>query len=129
MQSGGQSRKKGARSAAAPVRAAIVGTGGMARYHARAVALVRGKMENVAVLLGSATPSAESLRWAHDGRYAYASLPERVAGGALPAIEIVDMREPDARGAILSPVSNWNLLDGRNKGWQRIQHSAHNLRE
>ncbi len=73
------------------------------RYHARAVALVRGKMEKAAVLLGSATPSAESMRWAREGKYAGARLFERVAGGVLPAIEIVDMREPDARGAVLSP--------------------------
>jgi primosomal protein N' (replication factor Y) len=73
------------------------------RYHARAVALVRGKMENAAVLLGSATPSAESMRWARDGKYASARLDQRVAGGVLPEIEIVDMREPDARGSVLSP--------------------------
>ncbi|HXV12560.1 MAG TPA: primosomal protein N', partial [Candidatus Krumholzibacteria bacterium] len=73
------------------------------RYHARAVALVRGKMEKAAVVLGSATPSAESMRWAREGKYASARLFERVAGGVLPEIEIVDMREPDARGAVLSP--------------------------
>jgi primosomal protein N' (replication factor Y) len=73
------------------------------RYHARAVALVRGKMEKAAVVLGSATPSAESMRWAREGKYANARLFERVAGGVLPEIEVVDMREPDARGAVLSP--------------------------
>ncbi len=73
------------------------------RYHARAVALVRGKMEKTPVLLGSATPSAESMHWAREGKYAFARLSERVAGGALPEIEIVDMREPDSRGAVLSP--------------------------
>lgn len=73
------------------------------RYHARSVALMRGKMEKATVLLGSATPSAESMRWAREGKYSFARLSERVAGGALPAIEILDMREPDARGAVLSP--------------------------
>ncbi len=73
------------------------------RYHARAVALVRGKMENATVVLGSATPSAESMRWAREEKYASARLFERVAGGVLPEIEIVDMREPDARGSVLSP--------------------------
>ncbi len=73
------------------------------RYHARAVALMRGKMEKTPVVLGSATPSAESMRWAREGKYAFARLSERVAGGVLPEIEIVDMREPDARGAVLSP--------------------------
>jgi primosomal protein N' (replication factor Y) len=73
------------------------------RYHARAVALVRGKMENLTVVLGSATPSAESLRWAREGKYVLARLPDRVAGGALPEIDVVDMRDPDARGAVFSP--------------------------
>lgn len=73
------------------------------RYHARSVALVRGRDENLTVLLGSATPSAETLRHATENRYALARLPERVAGGALPEIEIVDMREEGSRGQIFSP--------------------------
>ena len=73
------------------------------RYHARSVALVRGKNEKLAVLLGSATPSAESLRHAREKKYAFVKLPERVGGGRLPEIELVDMRAPDARGAVLSP--------------------------
>ena len=73
------------------------------RYHARSVALVRGRDENLTVLLGSATPSAETLRHANEHKYGLASLPERVGGGALPEIELVDMREENARGQIFSP--------------------------
>jgi len=73
------------------------------RYHARSVALVRGRNEKLAVLLGSATPSAESLRHAREKKYQLARMPERVSGGAMPEIELVDMREPAARGTILSP--------------------------
>jgi primosomal protein N' (replication factor Y) len=73
------------------------------RYHARSVALVRGRDENLSVILGSATPSAESLRHANEKKYALARLPERVGGGSLPHIEIVDMREEPARGQIFSP--------------------------
>jgi len=73
------------------------------RYHARSVALVRGRDENLTVLLGSATPSAESLRHAAEGKYGLVKLPERVGGGAMPAIEIVDMREDGSRGQIFSP--------------------------
>ncbi len=73
------------------------------RYHARAVALVRGKMEKAAVMLGSATPSAESMHFARERKYAFARLTERVAGGSLPEIEIVDMREPESRGHVFSP--------------------------
>ncbi|HET6347662.1 MAG TPA: primosomal protein N' [Candidatus Krumholzibacteria bacterium] len=73
------------------------------RYHARSVALVRGRDQRLTVLLGSATPSAETLQHAVQNKYALARLPERVGGGALPDIEIVDMREEDARGQIFSP--------------------------
>ena len=73
------------------------------RYHARSVALVRGRDENLTVLLGSATPSAESLRHAAEKKYALATLPGRVGGGALPEIEIVDMRDEKSRGQIFSP--------------------------
>jgi primosomal protein N' (replication factor Y) len=73
------------------------------RYHARNVALVRGRDERLTVLLGSATPSAESLRHAAEGKYALARLPHRVGGGSLPGIEIVDMRGENARGQIFSP--------------------------
>jgi primosomal protein N' (replication factor Y) (superfamily II helicase) len=77
------------------------------RYHARAVALMRGKTLGIPVVLGSATPSAESLRLAREKKYELVRLPDRVGGGELPAIEIVDMREPDARGKVFSP----QLLD------------------
>jgi primosomal protein N' (replication factor Y) len=73
------------------------------RYHARSVALVRGRNQKLSVLLGSATPSAESLRHAREKKYGFARLAERVGGGSLPEIEIVDMRDPAARGSILSP--------------------------
>ncbi|MGD8869862.1 MAG: primosomal protein N' [Gemmatimonadales bacterium] len=62
------------------------------RYHARSVALMRGKLEGLTVVLGSATPSAESTRHARDGRYNSLLLPQRAGGGALPDIELVDMR-------------------------------------
>jgi primosomal protein N' (replication factor Y) len=73
------------------------------RYNARAVALVRGKAHGIPVLLGSATPSAESSRFAREGKYQMLRLPDRVGGGALPNIEMVDMRDPDSRGKIFSP--------------------------
>lgn len=72
------------------------------RYHARSVALMRGKSEGLTVVLGSATPSAESLRHARDGRYRLLRLPERVGGGSLPQIRLVDMRSEGKRGALFS---------------------------
>lgn len=53
------------------------------RYHARDLAIVRGRLDNVPVLLGSATPSLESLQNAHSGRYGLLRMDHR-AGGALP---------------------------------------------
>ncbi|HCA80520.1 MAG TPA: primosomal protein N' [Bacteroidetes bacterium] len=61
------------------------------RYHARDVAIVRASMNNAVVILGSATPSAESYYNALNGKYKLLELPERVDDAQLPAIEIVDM--------------------------------------
>ena len=88
------------------------------RYNARDVALVRARKAGALVVLGSATPSLESLHNARQGRYKFLSLPTRVGGRALPAVELVDLREypvpdADAPAASLSPPmreaiqSNW----------------------
>ena len=62
------------------------------RYHARDVAVVRAKMSNAVVVLGSATPSLESYFNARKNKYALLELPDRVEKRPLPAVEIVDMR-------------------------------------
>ena len=62
------------------------------RYHAREVAIVRARQEGAVVVLGSATPSLESWVNAETGKYRPLSLPDRVGGGRLPGIEIVDLR-------------------------------------
>ena len=61
------------------------------RYHARDVAIVRASLCNAVVVLGSATPSAESYYNALSGKFRLLELPERVDDAQLPAIEIVDM--------------------------------------
>ena len=63
------------------------------RYHARDVAVMRAKMANAAVVLGSATPSLESYFNATKNKYALISLPDRVEQRPLPEVEIVDMRQ------------------------------------
>jgi primosomal protein N' (replication factor Y) (superfamily II helicase) len=63
------------------------------RYHARDVAVMRAKMENAVVVLGSATPSLESYFNAKKNRYALIELPDRVEQRPLPEVEIVDMRQ------------------------------------
>ncbi len=62
------------------------------RYHAREVAIVRARLEGAIVVLGSATPSLESWANAESGKYRLLNLPDRVGGGKLPRIAIVDLR-------------------------------------
>ena len=62
-----------------------------ARYSARDLAIYRGRLERVPVILGSATPSLESWQRAQDGRYLHVGLPARVGGGALPRVRVFDM--------------------------------------
>ncbi|MCC7249369.1 MAG: primosomal protein N' [Lysobacter sp.] len=72
------------------------------RYHARDFALVRAKALNVPVLLGSATPSLETLHNALSGRYAHLRLRHRAGEAKPPAVRVLDVRKR-ALDAGLSP--------------------------
>lgn len=63
------------------------------RYSARDLALKRGQLAQVPVVLGSATPSLESLRQAESGRYRHLRLNQRHGAAVLPALERVDVRQ------------------------------------
>jgi primosomal protein N' (replication factor Y) len=63
------------------------------RYHARDIAVVRAKIANAVVVLGSATPSLESYFNAKKNKYALVELPDRVEQRPLPEVEIIDMRQ------------------------------------
>ncbi len=63
------------------------------RYHARDLAVVYAGQLGIPVLLGSATPSLESVHNARQGRYRVLSLKNRPLGGKLPAPILIDMRE------------------------------------
>ena len=63
------------------------------RYHARDFALVRGKALDVPVVLGSATPSLESLHNARAGRYAHLRLQQRAGDARPPAVRVFDVRK------------------------------------
>lgn len=65
--------------------------GSSPRYHARTVAEWICAASGAGLVLGSATPAFESLLAAQEGRYDLVVLPERVAGGELPHIDVVDM--------------------------------------
>jgi primosomal protein N' (replication factor Y) len=62
------------------------------RYHARDVARERARRENVPLVLGSATPTLESLWRTMHGNDLLLSLPNRVAGRPLPPVVVVDTR-------------------------------------
>lgn len=63
------------------------------RYHARDFALVRGKTLGIPVLLGSATPSLETLRNAQLGRYTHLRLRERAGDAQPPTVRVCDVRK------------------------------------
>lgn len=62
-------------------------------YHARDVAVMRGKLSNATVLLGSATPSLESYYNAKSGKYTLSVLTSRATTSAIPSFTIVDMKK------------------------------------
>ncbi|MDH5161139.1 primosomal protein N' [Heyndrickxia oleronia] len=63
------------------------------RYHARDIAIYRGKLHQCPVILGSATPSLESFARSQKGVYTLLSMKKRMNNQALPSVSIVDMRE------------------------------------
>ena len=86
------------------------------RYHARHAALVRGREAGAVVMLGSATPDLESWANAAAGRSTLCSLPERLGGGTLPPVQVVDMRggaAPDGLSSILAAALDETLAAGR----------------
>jgi len=62
------------------------------RFSARDAAIIRGKLLNIPVLLGSATPSLESFYNAQRGRYQWLPLPERAGDALAPQLKIIDIR-------------------------------------
>ena len=74
------------------------------RYHARDVAVMRGRIEGARVVLGSATPSLETWLNVQKGKYRCAAMKNRAGAGTLPAVAIVDMAEGgrESGGAIFS---------------------------
>ena len=72
------------------------------RYDAREVAMWRGVKEKALVVLGSATPSIETMYHAKEGRYSLYTLKNRYNGKALPKVELVDMKQELKDGNDLS---------------------------
>jgi primosomal protein N' (replication factor Y) len=62
------------------------------RYHGRDLAVVRGRLAGAVVVLGSATPSLETVANAERGRYGHLKLTQRVDSRPMPSVELIDLR-------------------------------------
>jgi len=74
------------------------------RYSARDLALLRGQLQSVPVVLGSATPSLESLHNAAQGRFTHLLLPERAGNAEPPRLALIDMRAHAVHKGLSAPV-------------------------
>ena len=74
------------------------------QYHARDVAVMRGKFEDIPVILSSATPAIETRHMVEIGRYREVILTHRFAGASLPEIRAINLTlDPPPRGRWLAP--------------------------
>ena len=101
------------------------------RYHAREVAIVRAKAEGAITVLGSATPSLESWSNAVSGKYTLLTLPDRVGGGKLPSVDVIDLRHTAVDytamahggvdyGAVIREPLHHAIVETMNRGEQSI---------
>lgn len=74
------------------------------RYHARDLALVRAQQEHIPIVLGSATPSLESLHNAHSGRYALLRLTQRAGAAKPPRFLRLDIKSRPLDSGISTPL-------------------------
>lgn len=90
------------------------------RYHARDLALVRAQMLGIPIMLGSATPSLQTLHHCRQGRYRMLTLSKRVMDRSLPTIEVVDMRRESRRSRILSITLQKAIRETLERGEQAL---------
>jgi primosomal protein N' (replication factor Y) (superfamily II helicase) len=76
------------------------------RYNARDVAVMRARLENIPIVLGSATPSLESWHNAQRGQYQLLRLPKRVADLPMPEVSLIDMRHDAPRSGRFHALSD-----------------------
>ena len=94
------------------------------RYHGRDVAVMRARLENIPIILGTATPSLESWANAERKHYTTLTLPSRVEERPMPPVRIVDLRhEPKpaaGKPGAISPTLEKAMRDALKKGGQII---------
>lgn len=86
-------------------------------YHARDVAVMRGKLEQATVILGSATPALESYYNATNGKYTLSKLEARASNAQMPKVKIINLKQEYSKAQGYTNFSE-ELLDGIKK---RIQ--------
>lgn len=74
------------------------------RYSGRDLSIMRARLAGVPVVLGSATPSLESLHNADSGRYTLSRLPARAGAARQPDVRLVDLRRHPARDGLSAPL-------------------------
>ncbi len=90
-------------------------------YHARDMAVVRGRIEAAAVVLASATPSIETQVNARAGRYGHLQLPARFGNRPMPAISALDLRRHGpARGRWIAPPLEQAIVETVGRGEQAL---------
>ena len=90
-------------------------------YHARDVAVMRGKFEGCPVILASATPAIETRQQVALGRYAELKLPGRYGPAEMPTIEAIDLiQHPPERGTWIAPKLVAALRETLEKGEQSL---------
>ncbi|UCG62985.1 MAG: primosomal protein N' [Candidatus Zixiibacteriota bacterium] len=80
------------------------------RFHGRDAAIMRARVNNIPIVLGSASPSIESYYNARKGRYQLIQLKSRPAGATLPSVTVVDMKSDRLRGDL--PYLSYPLKKG-----------------
>ena len=91
------------------------------RYHARDMAVVRGHIARIPVVLSSATPSLESEVNARRGRYRRVALPQRFGGQLMPSVEAIDLRqERPPPGRFIAPTLAGAVATAIERGEQAL---------
>ncbi|MEO7761647.1 MAG: primosomal protein N' [Casimicrobiaceae bacterium] len=88
------------------------------RYHARDLAVYRARMNAIPVVLGSATPSLETLRQVRRRRYRLLSLNQRAGGGTTPVVRLIAQRTERSAGPLSTPI-----IDGIRQRLERGEQS------
>ena len=76
------------------------------RYNARDLIVKRAHQDSVPVILGSATPSLESIENANIGRYQHVFLEQRAGGADMPTFQLLDMNQLPLKSGMTEPVLN-----------------------